>query len=220
MTSSTTRQELVRPRLRGAFHLYGFILFAALGPVLVATAPGSRERLAGAIFSICILLSFGLSALYHRVSWKPTSRLLMRRLDHAGVFVFIAGSYAPYGLLVLVGAWRFSLLSVVGFGAVAGIALRVVWAEAPTWITALIAVALGWAALVALPQVVSATGWPTVALLLAGGGLYTLGALSYAARRPNPVPAVFGYHEVFHLLTVLAAGCHFCALAVFVFSAR
>ena len=220
MTSSTTLQELVRPRLRGAFHLYGFILFAALGPVLVATAPGSRERLACAIFSVCILLSFGLSALYHRVSWKPTSRLLMRRLDHAGVFVFIAGSYAPYGLLVLVGAWRFSLLSVVGFGAVAGIALRVVWAEAPTWITALIAVALGWAALVALPQVVSATGWPTVALLLAGGGLYTLGALSYAARRPNPVPAVFGYHEVFHLLTVVAAGCHFCALAVFLLSAR
>jgi hemolysin III len=117
---------------------------------------------------------------------------------------------------VLVGAWRFSLLSVVGFGAVAGIALRVVWAEAPTWITALIAVALGWAALVALPQVVSATGWPTVALLLAGGGLYTLGALSYAARRPNPVPAVFGYHEVFHVLVIAAAALQYAAIASFV----
>jgi hemolysin III len=212
-------QEVVRPRLRGAFHLYGFVLFAALGPVFVATAPGSRERLAGAIFTVCVLLSFGLSALYHRVSWQPRSRLLMRRLDHAGVFVFIGGSYAPYGLLVLVGAWRFSLLSVVGLGAVMGIALRVVWVEAPTWITALIGIGVGWAALVALPQVVNATGWPTVALLLAGGGLYTLGAVAYAVRSPNPFPAVFGYHEVFHLLTVLAAICHFSALAVYVLPA-
>ena len=188
-------------------------MFAALGPLLVATAPGWRERLAGGIFSLCVLQSFGLSALYHRISWQPAWRLLMRRLDHAGVFVLIAGSYAPYGLLVLVGTWRFSLLSVVGLGAVAGIALRVVWVEAPTWLAALIGIGLGWAALVALPQIVDATGWPTVALLLAGGGLYTLGAVVYATRRPNPAPAVFGYHEVFHLLTVLAAACHFCALA-------
>jgi hemolysin III len=215
MTSSTMLQEAVRPRLRGTFHLYGFVLFAALGPVLVAIAPGSRERLAGAIFSVCVLLSFGLSALYHRVSWRTTSRLLMRRLDHAGVFVLIAGSYAPYGLLVLVGAWRFSLLSVVGLGAVMGIALRVVWVEAPTWVTALIGIGLGWAALVALPQLLNATGWPTVALLLAGGGLYTLGAVAYAIQSPNPFPTVFGYHEVFHLLTVVAAICHFSALAVY-----
>jgi hemolysin III len=215
MTSPILLEELVRPRLRGLFHLYGFVLFAALGPVLVATAPGWRERLAAIVFCGCLLLSFGLSALYHRVSWQPTARLLMRRLDHAGVFALIAGSYVPYGLLVLVGAWRFSVLSVVGLGAIAGIVLRVVWAEAPTWMSAVIAIALGWVALVVLPQVVTAIGWPAVALLLAGGALYTLGAVAYAARRPNPLPAVFGYHEIFHLLTVFAAACHFCAIALY-----
>jgi hemolysin III len=139
----------------------------------------------------------------------------MRRLDHAGVFALIAGSYVPYGLLVLVGAWRLSVLSVVGLGAIVGVVLRVVWAEAPTWMSAVIAIALGWVALVALPQVVTAIGWPAVALLLAGGALYTLGAVAYAARRPNPLPAVFGYHEIFHLLTVFAAACHFCAIALY-----
>jgi hemolysin III len=207
---------LATPRLRGVFHLYGFVLFAALWPVLVATAPGSRERVAAAVFGGCFLVSFGASALYHRVSWTPTARALMRRVDHAGVFVLIAGSYVPYGILVLEGTWRLSLLGIVGAGAIGGIALRLVWLEAPTWISAVLAILLGWVALVALPQVVAATAWPVLVLLLVGGGLYTLGGVVYAARKPDPVPAVFGFHELFHVLTVLAAACHFGAVAFFV----
>jgi hemolysin III len=207
---------LERPRLRGIFHLWAFIVFAALGAVLIATAPGARERVAGAVFGVALVLTFGVSALYHRVTWRPAARRLMRRLDHASIYLLIAGTYTPYGLLVLSGAWQFSVLGVVWIGAALAIAQRLIWVDAPKWLAALAGISLGWVGVVAFPQIVSATGSAGTALVIAGGLLYTLGAVVYVVQRPDPVPSVFGYHEVFHLMTIAAAACHFAAIAFFV----
>jgi hemolysin III len=213
LDSSTT---LERPRLRGVFHLWAFVVFSALGVVLVATAPGGRERLAGAVFGVALALTFGVSALYHRVTWRPSARRMMRRLDHAAIYLLIAGTYTPYGLLVLSGAWQFSVLGIVWIGAALAIAQRLVWIDAPTWVAALAGISLGWVGVVVFPQILAGTGSAGTALVVAGGILYTLGAVVYVIQRPDPVPAVFGYHEVFHLMTIAAAGCHFAAIAFFV----
>jgi hemolysin III len=207
---------LERPRLRGIFHLWAFVIFAALGAVLIATAPGARERLAGAVFGVALVLTFGVSALYHRVTWRPAARRVMRRLDHASIYLLIAGTYTPYGLLVLSGAWQFSVLGVVWIGAALAIAQRLIWVDAPKWLAALAGISLGWVGVVAFPQIVSATGSAGTALVVAGGLLYTLGAVVYVVQRPDPAPSVFGYHEVFHLMTIAAAACHFAAIASFV----
>jgi hemolysin III len=205
-----------RPRLRGVFHQYAFLVFTALGIALVVTAPGARERLAGGVFAGSVVLAFGISALYHRVSWRPAVRGLLRRLDHAGIFVLIAGTYTPYGLLVLDGAWRVSVLSIVWAGAALAIAQRLVWFGGPSWLSAVLGVGLGWVGVVAFPQVLEAIGVFGTLLLVTGGVLYTLGAVVYARRRPDPLPAVFGYHELFHVLTILAAASQYAAIAFFV----
>jgi hemolysin III len=207
---------LERPRLRGVFHLYAFLLFSGLGAALVASASGSRERLAAAVFGGSVALTFGVSALYHRVPWSPGARRVMRRLDHAAIFLLIAGTYTPYGLLVLTGAWQVSVLAVVWIGAALAIGQRLVWIDAPRWVSAVAGVGLGWVAVAAFPQILEATGISGTALVLAGGVLYTLGAVVYLVRRPDPAPAVFGFHELFHVLTVLAAACQYAAIAFFV----
>lgn len=209
----------VRPRLRGVFHQYAGVVAAGLGVALVASAPAARERLAAAIFGGCVVLSFGVSALYHRVTWRPAARRLMRRLDHSAVYLLIAGTYTPYGLLVLTGAWRFSVLGVVWIGAAVGIALKLIWIDAPKWLAALVGIGLGWTGVVAFPQVLDATGWAGASLVTTGGVLYTAGAVVYARGRPNPAPAVFGYHELFHVFTILAAACQYAAIAFFVLPA-
>jgi hemolysin III len=140
----------------------------------------------------------------------------MRRLDHASIYLLIAGTYTPYGLLVLSGAWQFSVLAVVWIGAVLAISQRLVWIDAPRWVPAVAGLGLGWVGVVAFPQIVEATGVSGTLLVIAGGMLYTLGAVVYLLRRPDPVPAVFGYHEVFHVLTILAAACQFAAITFFV----
>jgi hemolysin III len=204
------------PRLRGVFHEYAFFAFAGLGVALVATAPGPRERLAGAVFGATLIASFGVSALYHRITWRPPLRRLMRRLDHAAIYLLIAGTYTPYGLLVLEGAWRFTILGIVWIGAAAAIVLKVVWVDGPKWLSAVLGIGLGWAGVVAAPQIYDSVGFWAILLLLAGGVAYTFGAVVYARRRPDPVPAVFGYHEIFHVLTIVAALCNFAAIAFFV----
>jgi hemolysin III len=187
-----------------------------LGIVLVATVSGGRERLAAAAFCSCLVLTFGLSALYHRVTWRPTARRVMRRLDHASIYLLIAGTYTPYGLLVLSGAWQFSILGVVWIGAALAIVQRLLWLDAPRWVPVGAGIALGWVGIVAVPQIVEASGVSGTALVATGGVLYTLGAVVYAVGRPDFVPSVFGYHEVFHLLTVFAAACQFAAVALLV----
>jgi hemolysin III len=215
-STGTASGVLERPRLRGVFHQYAFVVFVALGIALTVLATGTTERVAAAVFGGSVAITFGVSALYHRVTWTPDARLVMRRLDHTAIFLLIAGTYTPYGLLVLDGAWRYSVLSVVWGGATLAVLQRFVWPRAPKWIAVVLGVSLGWVGVVAFPQLLDANGWTVAALLLAGGALYTLGAVVYALRRPDPVPMVFGYHEVFHALTIAAAASQYAAIALLV----
>jgi hemolysin III len=187
-----------------------------LAAALVAATSGGRERLAAAAFGACLVLTFGVSALYHRVDWRPSARRVMRRLDHASIYLLIAGTYTPYGLLVLSGAWQFSILGVVWIGAALAIVQQVVWLDAPRWIPVAAGIVLGWVGLLALPQIVEASGFSGTFLIAAGGVFYTLGAVVYAMKRPDFRPAVFGFHELFHVLTVLAASCQFAAVTLLV----
>lgn len=184
--------------------------------MLVASTSGGRERLAVAAFGGCLVLSFGVSALYHRVTWKPAARRVVRRLDHASIYLLIAGTYTPYGLLVLSGAWQLSVLGVVWIGAALAIVQRMFWLDAPRWVPVAAGITLGWVGIVALPQIVEASGFSGTFLVALGGIFYTLGAVVYAIQRPDFRPTVFGYHELFHVLTVLAASCQFAAIALLV----
>jgi hemolysin III len=183
---------------------------------LILAADGERRRLAAAVFAGSVAACFGASALYHRVTWTPRVRLWMRRIDHAGVYLLIAGTYTPVSLLVLDGAWRPVVLTIVWAGAAAAIVLKFVWVAAPKWLTAAIGIALGWVAVVALPQLVTRLNPAALILLVVGGLAYTAGAVVYARRRPDPAPAVFGYHELFHALTIVGVACQYGAIAFFI----
>jgi hemolysin III len=193
-----------------------FFVAVVVAPFLVVAADGTRRRLAAAAFSASVAACFGSSALYHRVSWTPRVRPWMRRVDHAGIYLLIAGTYAPVSLLVLGGAWRLTILAIVWGGAALAILLKFAWVAAPKWLAAAIAMALGWVAVVVVPQLVVLLNPAAFVLLVVGGLAYTAGAIVYARRRPDPVPAVFGYHELFHTLTLLAVVCHYVAIAFFV----
>jgi hemolysin III len=187
-----------------------------LGATLVAATSGGRERLAAAAFAACLVVTFGVSALYHRVDWHPSARRVMRRLDHASIYLLIAGTYTPYGLLVLSGAWQFSILGVVWIGAAVAIVQQVFWLDAPRWVPVAAGIVLGWVGVLALPQIVEGSGLSGTFLVAAGGVFYTLGAVVYTVKRPDFRPAVFGFHELFHVLTVLAASCQFAAVTLLV----
>jgi hemolysin III len=184
--------------------------------MLIVAADGGRQNAAASIFAGSVATCFGVSALYHRVDWTPRLRLWMRRVDHAGVYLLIAGTYTPVCLLVLEGAWRLALLAAVCVGAAAAVVLRIVWEAAPPWLAAVIGLVLGWASIMVLPQLASRLNPAAVVLLAVGGLVYTAGAIVYARRRPDPAPTVFGYHELFHALTILAAACQYVAIAFFV----
>jgi hemolysin III len=205
-----------RPRLRGVVHQYAFFVALAFGVALVAAADGATARLSALVFAASVAAMLGASALYHRVVWSPRPRRWMRRLDHASIFLLIAGTYTPFGLLALDGAWRVTILTIVWSGALAAIVLKLAWIDAPRWVAAVVGVVLGWVGVVALPQLYGAVGVPPLTLVAIGGALYTAGAVIYALRRPDPVPSVFGYHEVFHVLVVAAAACQYVAVALFV----
>jgi hemolysin III len=205
-----------RPRLRGVLHQYAFFVAVALGAALVAGADGATARVSALVFAVSVAAMLGISALYHRVVWPPRTRAWMRRLDNAAIFVLIAGTYTPFGVLALDGAWRVTVLAIVWSGCLAAITLKVAWVAAPRWVVAGLAVALGWVGVVALPQIHERTGLVPMTLLAIGGVFYTVGALVYAFRRPDPAPAVFGYHELFHALVVAAAACQYGAVALFV----
>ncbi len=206
-------EPTTRPRLRGVFHLYAFFVSLVLGSLLTAYAPTQRTQLAAGVFGAAVAVMFGASALHHRVTWQARGYRWSRRIDHAGVYLAIAGTYTPFGLLVLHGAWRIAVLAVVWAGASAAIILKFLWVEAPKWLAAAIAIALGWVAVVVFPQLIDGIGWGGTTLVAAGGLLYTLGGLAYALRRPNPLPGVLGYHEVFHLLVVAAVALQYSVVA-------
>ena len=204
-----------KPRLRGVLHQYAFFVALALGAALILAAPGGRERVAAAIYAFSVAGLLGTSALYHRRDWNVRARLWMRRLDHSMIFVLIAGTYTPFALLVLHGGLAKAILIVVWAGALAGTVLNLLWTSAPKPVTAAVYLAMGWVAIAAMPQMARAIGAVGVGLVLLGGVLYTAGAVIYALRKPNPVPGVFGYHEVFHALVVAAAAAHFAAVAAY-----
>jgi hemolysin III len=207
--------EALRPLLRGTLHLAAFVAACVVGVLLVLGAPSGRVAPA-AIFAAAAALCLGTSALYHRVTWRPHARLWMRRADHAGIFLLIAGTYTPVAAISLRGAWSPTILAVVWAGAGVAILAKFCWVDAPKWLSAVVAVALGWAGVAAVPQIASNDGAAPVVLLAAGGLAYTLGAVVYALRRPDPAPRVFGYHEVFHALTIVALACQYVAVAFFV----
>ena len=207
----------VKPRLRGVTHQWAFFISLALGLALVLTAPTGRSTAAAAVYAACVAILFGVSALYHRVNWRSAAaRRRMRRLDHSAIFLLIAGSYTPFALLVIDGALADVILAVIWSGAALGIFLKLVWIDAPKWLVTSIYVALGWVVLVAAPDLLDDLGVTAAAMVAAGGLLYTAGALVYALERPDPVPAVFGYHEVFHVLVILAAGLQYAVVAFWV----
>jgi hemolysin III len=205
------------PRLRGVAHQWAFVASIFTGTALVLSAPSPRARVAAAIYAVSVAALFASSALYHRVRWRsPAARRWMRRLDHSMIFVVIAGTYTPFALIALRGALAGALLIAVWAGAAAGIVLTLAWIDAPEWLIALLYVLLGWVGAIALPGLIAALGAGPAALVAAGGVLYTAGAVIYARKRPDPVPAVFGYHEVFHALVIASAALQYAAIALFV----
>jgi hemolysin III len=206
-----------RPRLRGVIHQAAFAVAIVVGALLIAYADeDARTRAAAVIFAASVAAMFGASALYHRVTWSPRVRPWMRRLDHAGIYLLIAGSYTPVGLISLHGTLQRVVLAIEWTGAAAAILLKFAWVGAPKWLAAVIGIALGWVGVAAMPQVFHSAGATAVTLLAVGGLAYTAGAIVYAVRRPDPVPLIFGYHEVFHALTIVAVACQYVAIAFFV----
>ena len=204
----------MKPRLRGVSHQYAFFVAMAAGAALVVLARGAEARVAVAVYGRSLCAMFGASALYPRIDWPPRPSIWLRRLDHSMIYVLVAGTYTPFALLVLEPALGWALLGVVWAGAVAGVVMSLVWIDAPRWLSAVLYVVLGWVGVMALPQLWDRAGAMAVALLATGGVLYTLGALVYARRRPDPAPRVFGFHEVFHVLVIAAAASQFVAVAL------
>ena len=208
--------EPLKPQLRGVSHQWAFFVSLVTGAVLVAAAPAGEATLAASIYALSVALLFGTSALYHRVTWRATARRWMRRLDHSMIFLLIAGTYTPFALLALDGTFAIAILVAVWGGALAGVVLKLVWIDAPKWLVAGVYVALGWVAVAAFPQMLDRVGVTATAMVAAGGLLYTAGAIIYAVRRPDPVPSVFGYHELFHALVIAAAALHYAVVAFYV----
>jgi hemolysin III len=207
---------LVKPRLRGVFHQYAFYVALVAGIVLVSLSDSPRELVATWIYAAALAAMFGVSALYHRINWRSVRvRTWMRRLDHSMILLLIAGTYTPFALLAFDGVLADVILIVVWVGAAAGLVLNLAWVDAPAWVTVTVFIALGWVGVAAVPELFEVGVAPAI-LVFVGGGLYTLGALAYALKRPNPAPATFGYHEIFHLFVIGAAAVHFVAIAAFV----
>jgi hemolysin III len=208
------RPALAVPRLRGVIHQYAFFAALLVGAVLILLASSGRARTAVMIYAAGLAGCLGTSALYHRGHWSPGVRAWLCRLDHSMIFVLIAGTYTPVCMLALSGTLGTAMLVTVWVGAVLGIAMTLVWWRPPAIAEVLPYIVLGWVAVIALPQLGAALGWLALLLLFVGGALYTVGAVVYGLERPDPFPAVFGYHEVFHCFTVAAAGAHLAVVTL------
>jgi hemolysin III len=208
--------------MRGWLHFWSFAVSIAACATMIAVSAalvGAAAALATTVYSVTVLGLFGISALYHRRTWhSPRSRIVMRRLDHSMIFLFIAGSYTPVAALALDRPSAEWVLVVVWAGALAGVALKTTWPHAPAWVGVPIYLALGWVAVFVLPDLLHNAGVAAFVLLLVGGGLYTVGGVMYALRRPDPWPNTFGFHEFFHAATVLAAICHHVAIWLALFA--
>jgi hemolysin III len=214
------RVEEIKPRLRGWLHAATFPVAAVAGVVLVAMSPTPTARLGAAVFAASAALLFGVSALYHRGRWSPRWFGVLRRLDHSSIFVLIAGTYTPFCLLLLSGADRIVLLTLVWAGALAGVVFRVLWLDAPRWLYLPLYLGLGWAAVFWLGDFARTAGSVVLVLIILGGALYSLGGLVYGLRWPDPAPAWFGFHEVFHTCTVAAFAVHYVGISLATYSLR
>jgi len=213
VTDDVARQ---RPLLRGVFHLYATIAAVAGAALLLLVADSARTYVGGAIFAASLVLLYGTSTAYHRITWTPTVRRLIKRLDHSMIFVLIAGTYTPFCLVVLNAAWGITMLSVIWGVAGGGVLLRVAWPTAPKWLGVSLYVIVGWLALIPARELLAWFAPFPLLLLVLGGVLYTLGGLVYAVRKPNPWPRVLGYHEIFHLLVILGSTLHYSLVAIYV----
>lgn len=212
-----TIDPLLKPRLRGVLHQWAFAVSVAAGICLVLEAGSARARLAVAVYGLSVAALFGTSAAYHRVNWRRLgARRWMRRLDHTMIFVLIAGTYTPFALLVLNGTLGAVILIGAWSAALAGAVFTLVWIDAPGWLTATTYVVIGWIAVIAAPELVDHLGIAAVGAVALGGIFYSAGAVIYARKRPDPAPAVFGYHELFHLLVIVAAALQYAVVAFWV----
>ena len=216
MTDTEFATAGVRPLLRGVLHEVGFAIAIVVGVLVVIGSDGVRRSVAAAAFAGSAVAMLGASALYHRVAWSTRVRPWMRRLDHAGIYALIAGTYTAVGLVSMHGTLRTVVLAFVWGGCAVATFLKLCWVEAPTWLSAVVAISLGWVGIVAVPQLLRAAGVAPVVLIAAGGIAYTLGGIVYARRKPDPLPAVFGYHELFHALTLVALALQYVAITFFV----
>jgi hemolysin III len=211
----------VKPRLRGWLHTYAAALSIATGATLIVVGAVLRGAAAGAstaIYSATVTLLFGVSALYHRRTWSSRGYAVMRRLDHSMIFVFIAGTYTPIAVLSLSHFAASAVLVTVWTGAACGVVLKTAWPGSPRWLSVPCYIALGWVAVFVMPDLLHSIGVAAFVLIVVGGVGYTLGAIVYAIKRPNPYPGVFGFHEVFHACTLVAAICHYVAVWLTVFA--
>ncbi|MEV4717218.1 hemolysin III family protein [Micromonospora noduli] len=207
--------DIGKPRMRGWLHTYAFFVAVICGIVLcsiAATRPGWAPLVSCLIYSLTVCGLFGTSALYHRRVWSERGYQVMRRMDHSMIFVFIAGTYTPLCAMLLAPRPATVMLALVWGGALAGVAVKVIWPHAPRWVSAPLYLALGWVAVAMLPEILHGGGVAALVLLIVGGAIYSVGAVFYALRRPNPWPTVFGHHEFFHACTLLAALCHHIAI--------
>jgi hemolysin III len=216
----TSVLEDVKPRLRGWLHAVTSPLTLAAGIVLIVMSPTAASRVGSAVFVASAVLLFTVSALYHRGRWSPRTRALLQRCDHASIFVLIAGSYTPFALIMLDGTARAVLLSIAWGGALLGMAFRLLWTTAPRWLYVPIYVALGWAAVFFAGDFAAYGSVAVLVLIALGGALYTLGGVVYGFQRPDPFPRWFGFHEVFHTLTIAAFAAHYVGVSLATYSLR
>lgn len=203
----------VKPKLRGYVHQYGFFVALALGVALVVFADGAKAKVAAVVYAVSLAGLLGTSALYHRVTWSLPARKRMRKLDHSMIFVMIAGTVTPIALFAVKGTLGIVLLSLTWGVAIAGVVMKLAWITAPKGVSAAVYVVAGSLGVIAIGQLAGSVGLIAVAGLALGGVFYAAGAVIYATGRPDPIPAVFGYHEVFHVLVVVAAALHFGVIA-------
>lgn len=213
-TTADAVVEYVKPRLRGWLHTGAAPLALAAVVVLVSLSRGAPEIASSSIYAASAVLLFTVSAIYHRGRWSPRVLGFLKRFDHANIFLIIAGTYTPFAVLLLSGSSRTALLVIVWTGATLGVGFRVFWVGAPRWLYVPAYLALGWVAVVYLPQFMNSGGVAVLVLLAAGGLLYTVGGVVYGTKRPDPSPKWFGFHEVFHSLTVLAFVCQYIAISL------
>jgi hemolysin III len=210
----------LKPKLRGWLHAVTAPLTLAAGIVLIVLSPTAATRVGSIVFTLTSLLLFTVSAVYHRGTWSPRTWSYLQRFDHANIFLLIAGSYTPFALLLLDGSARTTLLAIAWGGALAGVALRLLWQSAPRWFYVPIYIALGWAAVFYIPEFLAHGSTAVFVLIATGGVLYTIGGLVFGLRRPDPFPSWFGFHEVFHAFTIAAFITHYVGVSLATYSLR